>query len=95
VAAVGERAVRTRPAVCALDGIGDERWTAVAAARGAAAALPRVGPSLLRIGVPLGDSDAAVAVLRAHGVHAFRTKLGDTAILRRRGVQVRWAHFPE
>jgi hypothetical protein len=50
-------------------------------------------------------------------VHAFRTKLGDTAILlvlnlherpseeydfgrmlewlRRRGVQVRWAHFPE
>ena len=94
-----------------------ERRTAVAAARGAAATLPRVGPSPMRIGVPLGESDAAVAVLRDHGVHAFRTRLGDTAImlmpnlhersseqydfgrtlewLRRGGVQVRWAHFPE
>jgi hypothetical protein len=35
----------------------------------------------LRVGVPWSQASRAVAVLRNHGVDAFRTGLGDTTIL--------------
>jgi hypothetical protein len=58
-----------------------ERRTAVTAARRAAAALPRVGPSPLRIGVPVGETQRSLAILRTHGVRAFETRSGATTIL--------------
>jgi hypothetical protein len=57
------------------------RRSAERAARTAAASLPDIGPSPLRIGVARTQATRATALLGARGIQAFSTRQGQTTIL--------------